>query len=114
ATLNGWGVREYSWEYAVSFQHELAPRVSINGGYYRRWFGNQTRTIDNRYNKDSYDGPFCVNAPSDPNLPGGGGYQVCGLYDLKPAVVALALPSNSTIRLSSEYGGETNIYEASM
>ena len=109
AILNGWGVREYNWEYTVSAQHELAPKVSLSGGYYRRWFGNQTRTIDNRYNKDSYDGPFCINAPSDPNLPGGGGYPVCGLYDLKPALVSL--PASSTITFSSNFGGETNIYQ---
>jgi hypothetical protein len=109
--LNGWGVRGYNWEYTVSAQHELAPRVSVNGGWYRRAFGNQTVTVDNRYNKASFDGPFCANAPSDPNLPGGGGYQVCGLYDLKPAVVAQALPVSNSIVSSSNYGGETNIYE---
>jgi hypothetical protein len=113
AVLNGWGVRGYNWEYTVSAQHELAPRVSVNGGWYRRKFGNQTVTVDNRYNfaNNSFDGPFCVNAPADANLPGGGGYQVCGLYDLKPAVVALGLPPNSTIESSSNFGGETNIYE---
>jgi hypothetical protein len=110
ATLNGWGVRGYNWEYAVSAQHEVAPRVSVNGGYFRRWYGNQTVTVDNRYNMGSYDGPFCVNAPADPNLPNGGGYAVCGLYDLKPALVSL--PASSTITFSSNYGGgEKNIYQ---
>jgi hypothetical protein len=113
AVLSGFGARGYNWEYTVSGQHEIAPRVSVNGGWYRRSFGNQTVTVDNRYNfaNNSYDGPFCANAPSDPNLPGGGGYQVCGLYDLKPSVVALNLPTSSTIHFSSDYGGETNIYE---
>jgi hypothetical protein len=113
ATLNGWGVRGYNWEYTVSGQHQIAPRVSVNGGWYRRKFGNQTVTVDNRYSfaNNSYDGPFCVNAPPDSNLPGGGGYQVCGLYDLKPSVVAQNLAPNSTITFSSNYGGETNIYE---
>jgi hypothetical protein len=111
--LEGWGARGYNWEYTVSGQHQLAPRVAVSGGWYRRKFGNQTVTVDNRYNfaNNSFDGPFCVNAPTDANLPGGGGYQVCGLYDLKPSVVAQALPANSTIRFSSDYGGETNIYE---
>ena len=111
SVLNGWGARAYNWEYAVSAQHELAPRVSIAGGWYRRVFGNQTVTVDNRYSSTngSYDGPFCANAPADSTLPGGGGYQVCGLYDLKQSVVSL--PASSTLTLSSNYGGETNIYE---
>jgi hypothetical protein len=113
AILSGWGARGYNWEYAVSGQHELAPRISVSGGWYRRSFGNQTVTVDNRYSiaKGSYDGPFCVNTPADPNLPGGGGYQVCGLYDLKPTVASAPLPQSSTLSFSSNYGGETNIYE---
>ncbi len=113
SVLNGYGARGYNWEYTLSAQHEIAPRVSLNGGWYRRKFGNQTVTVDNRYSfaKNSFDGPFCANAPADVNLPGGGAYQVCGLYDLKPSVVALALPPSSTIQFSDNFGGETNIYQ---
>jgi hypothetical protein len=50
AILSGWGARGYNWEYTVSGQHELAPRVSVSGGWYRRKFGNQTVTVDNRCN----------------------------------------------------------------
>jgi len=113
AVLDGWHVRGYNLEYTVSAQHELMPRVSLSGGWYRRKFGNQTLTVDQRYSiaNGSYDGPFCANAPADPNLPGGGGYQVCGLYDLKQSVVAQQLPQNNLLTFSSNYGGETNIYE---
>ncbi len=113
ALLSGWGVRSYNWEYTLSAQHEIAPRVSINGGFYRRKFGNQTVTVDTRYSfaNNSFDGPFCANAPADANLPNGGGYQVCGLYDLKPAIVAQGLPANSLIQSSANFGGETNIYQ---
>ena len=113
AVLNGWGQRAYNWEYAATVQHELVPRVSVSGSWFRRKFGNQTVTVDNRYNfaNNSYDGPFCANAPADPNLPNGGSYQVCGLYDLKPSVIAQNLPPNSTITFSSNFGGETNIYQ---
>jgi hypothetical protein len=109
--LSGWGVRGYNWEYAISGQHELAPRISVAGGWYRRKFGNQTITVDNRYSiaNGSYNGPFCLTTPLDPTLPNGGGYQVCGLYDLKQSVTTL--PPSSTLTFSSNYGGETNIYE---
>jgi hypothetical protein len=110
ATLTGWGKRPYNWEYSVSVQHELAPRWSVNGGYYRRWYGNQTFTHDTRFSAASYD-TFCVNAPSDPNLPGGGNYQVCGLEDLKPSVAAQNLPANNVITYASNFGGITNIFE---
>src|SRR6185295_6934446 len=36
----GWGKRPYSWEYAVSLQHELTQGLSINGGIFWRRFGN--------------------------------------------------------------------------
>ena len=49
AVLEGWGVRGYNTEYTVSAQHELMPRVSVCGGWYRREFGNQTVTVDQRY-----------------------------------------------------------------
>ena len=109
--LNGWGKRGYNVEYTVAAQHQLAERISVNGGYYRRTFGNQTFTDDLRYDLSSYDGPFCITAPSDANLPGGGGYQVCGIYDLKPSVFAQGLPANNLIRFSDDFGGETNLYQ---
>ncbi len=110
ALLNGWGKRGYNNEVTFAGQHQLADRVSVNGGYYRRTFGNQTFTDDLRYDASSYDS-FCIRAPVDPNLPGGGGYQVCGVQDLKPSVFAQRLPANSLIRFSDDFGGETNLYQ---
>jgi hypothetical protein len=108
--LNGWGKRGYNDEVTFAAQHQLAERVSVNGGYYRRTFGNQTFTDDLRYDASSYDS-FCITAPVDPDLPGGGGYQVCGVQDLKPSVFALNQPANSLIRFSEDFGGETNLYQ---
>ena len=109
SVLNGWFKRGYSKEISVSVQHQLMSRVSVSAGYGRRWFGNQVFLQDARYSAASYDGPFCIAAPADPNLPGGGTYQVCGLYDLKPSLAGI-LP-NSVIRFSSDVGGETNVGE---
>ncbi|HXG87543.1 MAG TPA: carboxypeptidase regulatory-like domain-containing protein [Vicinamibacterales bacterium] len=110
AVLNGWGARGYNLEYTVAAQHQVANRVSVSGGYYRRTFGNATFTDDLRYDANSYDS-FCITAPVDPRLPGGGGYQVCGVQDLKPAVFAQGLPANNLIRFSDDFGGETNLYQ---
>jgi hypothetical protein len=82
----------------------------VNGGYYRREFGNQTFTDDLRYDASSYDS-FCITAPVDPDLPGGGGYQVCGVQDLKPSVFALNLPADNLIRFTDDFGGVTDVYQ---
>jgi hypothetical protein len=108
--LNGWGKRGYNVEWTIAAQHQLADRISVNGGYYRRTFGNQTIVDDLRYDANSYDS-YCITAPRDPDLPDGGGYQVCGVKDLKPAVFALAQPANSLIRFSEDFGKETNLYQ---
>ncbi len=108
--LRGWGKRGYNNEFTFAMQHQLADRMSVNGGYYRRTFGNQTFTDDLRYDANSYDS-FCITAPTDPDLPDGGGYQVCGVMDLKPSVFALNQPANSSIRFSNDFGGETNLYQ---
>ena len=36
--LSGWGARPYDWQFGVSVQQELLPRVSVEVGYYRRWW----------------------------------------------------------------------------
>ena len=68
-----------SW--ASSVQQEVAPRVAVNVGYNRRWFGNHY-TVDNRAVASADYTPFTINAPLDPRLPGGGGYPVGTLYDV--------------------------------
>ena len=108
--LRGWGKRGYNDEITFAMQHQLANGISVNGGYYRRSFGNQTITDDLRYDANSYD-YVCITAPSDPDLPDGGNYQVCGIPDLKQSVFALGQPSNSLIRFSDDFGGETNMYQ---
>ena len=56
--------------------------VGLNGGYYFRYIGNQTATDNTLVSAADYDGPFCITAPLSADLPGGGGYPVCGLYDI--------------------------------
>ena len=82
----GWGVRMYNWGLGVSVQQEVAPRVSVNVGYFRNWWGNWY-TVDNRANTLADWTKFSITAPVDARLPGGGGQTIGGLYNLVSTAV---------------------------
>ena len=58
--------------------------MSLDVSYWRRVQGNFSITDNALVGPGDFD-PYCVIAPSDPRLPNGGGYEVCGLYDVNPA-----------------------------
>jgi hypothetical protein len=70
--LSGWGVRTGDWQWAVSVQQEVLPRVAVEVGYQRRWLVNNVVT-DNRARAPEDHTEFGVTIPSDSRLPGGGG-----------------------------------------
>jgi hypothetical protein len=82
-TRFGWGNRAYNWEFSASVQHQILPRVAVDVGYFRRWFGNFI-AVDNLLTQQTDFDPFNITAPLDPRLPGGGGYVISGLYNVKP------------------------------
>ena len=45
--VTGSGVRPYNWGLGLSVQQEVLPRVSVNVGYFRNWWGNWY-AVDNR------------------------------------------------------------------
>jgi hypothetical protein len=107
ATLTGWNARGSTVEWQVVAQHQLTPRFAVNGGYYLRYLGNQRATDNTLVTNADYDGPFCINAPVHPDLPDGGGYQVCGLYDIKAA----ARPRvQNNVTFARNFGGLTDQY----
>jgi hypothetical protein len=96
--------RGYNWELAAQVQHQLVPRVAVGGGYFRRWFGNM-RVTDNQSVTPADYSPYCVTAPGDARLPDGGGYQVCGLYDVNRLVA-----QNNVISRASKFGNAKELY----
>jgi Carboxypeptidase regulatory-like domain len=97
----GWGNRPFDWEFATSVQHQALPRVSVDVGYFRRWYGN-FGVIDNlALGAVDFD-PYCITAPADSRLPAGGASQVCGLYNVTPS--KFSVPAQNFVTLASTYG----------
>jgi hypothetical protein len=87
------------------------PRVSIEVGYFRRWlthFSGQNDTVnDNLVTSAANYDRFSVTAPSDPRLPGGGGYAVRDLFDVTPSLFGQI---NNLTTWGSDFGEEYSRY----
>ena len=103
--VSGWHVRPNNWELQASIQRELVPRVSVYAGYTRRWFGNLTATRNLNVSNADYSA-YCVPIPIDSRLPGGGGGEQCGLFDINRIIAP-----NNLIFNSSKVGGIEDVYD---
>jgi hypothetical protein len=99
--LSGWGIRPYNWEFSAGVQHELMPRVSVDGTFYRRTFGNHF-VRDNLLVGPSDYTAFTVTAPTDDRLPSSG-QAIPGYLNLNPNKVGQV---SDFITLSEKHGGQ--------
>lgn len=99
--------RPYNWEISTGLQHEIFRSVSVNASYFRRSFGNFTVTDNLAVTPSDYD-QYCVTAPLNANLPGGGGNQICGLYDLNPSKVGQV---NNLVTFAEDFGEQAEVYD---
>ncbi|MGH9385859.1 MAG: carboxypeptidase regulatory-like domain-containing protein, partial [Vicinamibacterales bacterium] len=100
-TIRGFGKRRNNWEYSASVTQEVLPRLSLDVAYFRRVQGNFTATDNQDLVPTDYQ-PYCVTAPRDPRLPGGGGQPICDLYDPVPAKFGVA--TNNIVKRVSDLG----------
>src|SRR5262249_46671289 len=75
--------------------------------YIRRWYGNFTTTDNLLRTREDYE-PYCVTAPADPRLPGGGGNQICGFYDVIPT--KFSATTNNLVTFVKNYGEQSEVY----
>ena len=80
---HGWGNRLYNWEFSAGIQHQLLRAAAIDISYFRKSYNNFLVTDNRALSPQDFDS-FSITAPKNPRLPGGGGYTVSGLYDVKP------------------------------
>jgi hypothetical protein len=99
--LRGWGRDRYTWQLSMGVERELVPRVSMDVLYFRAVYGNHL-VVDNRSVAPADYDQFSITAPLDPRLPGGGGYVVGPLFDLKPASFGRA--ADELVTWAKNYG----------
>ena len=104
--LKGWGVRPSDWDYSVAIQQQVLRRLSVEVSYNRRAFRGFT-VQDNTLAAVGDYTPYSIQAPSDPRLPGGGGYTVPGLFDVVPSLAGQIL---NTVTDSSKYGDTSQVF----
>lgn len=105
ALFSGSGVRSGDWQYGVSVQQQLLPRMSVEAGYYRRWLQNFIVTDNLTVAANNYD-RFTISAPLDARLPNGGGYAIPGpLFNINPSLQSSA--TRNFVTLASNYGDQT-------
>jgi hypothetical protein len=104
--LKGWGVRPVDWQYGIDVQHELAPRVSLDVAYNRRWWGNFIVTDNVSVGPSDYE-KWVYTAPKDSRLPGGGGYPI-PVYTLTAA--AAARPADNYVTFETDFGSARTRY----
>jgi hypothetical protein len=108
-TLEGWNKRpDSNWQMSAGVQRQIFTGVSVDVSYFRTWFTNLVVTDNLAVSRADFD-EFSITVPTDSRLPGGGGYVVSGLYDLKPA--AFGRPTNNFITFAENYGGMSRQWE---
>jgi len=100
--ITGFNHRQANWEFSTSVQHELMPGMALDVGYFRRAWAH-FRVTDNLLASPQDFTRFDIVAPSNPNLPGGGGYTVHGFYDVVPGKFGQVRNLNA---LSDDYGDQ--------
>jgi len=105
-TMHGWGIRPYDWQFSVSVQQEVAPRVSVELGYNRRIWGNHFFTDNRAIGPQDFD-TATITAPSNSLLANGGGYPVT--FVTRNSRTALGATDNY-YTFASDYGDTTTYW----
>ncbi len=109
----GWGKRPYSWEFSVSAQREIGKGVSVNGGVFKRWFGNFLVTDDTSHTADQYTqfGIPQSAIPAPPVSAGGAPLPTTGLNTTGFFNVNDSRPATNLQGLSDTMFPNSNVYD---
>jgi hypothetical protein len=105
-TMHGWGIRPYDWQYSVTVQQEVAPRVSVELTWARRSWGNHFFTDNRAIGPQDFD-TATITSPSNSLLANGGGYPAT--FVTRNARTALGATDNY-YTFASDYGDTTTYW----
>jgi hypothetical protein len=101
----GWGVRTGDWQWGLSLQQEIMPRVSAEVSYQHRWLLNFSATDNRAVASTDYD-KFSVIIPTDPRLQDlGVSGTLDDVYNLTAAANARA--TDNFVTLAERYGSNS-------
>jgi hypothetical protein len=104
--IHGFGNRGWDWEFTTGIQQELRPGIAAEVMYVRHWYGNFIVVANQAVSPSDFT-PYCITVPLDSRLPGGGGNQICGMYDVNPSKFGQV---NNLVVPASTYGTQTDVY----
>ena len=76
----GWGIREFNYQWSVALQQEVRPGFGVSIGYYHTEFHNGQIAVDTALGASDFNS-YCVPVPTDARLGSASGQQVCGNVD---------------------------------
>ena len=106
AIVRGYGVRPNDTEILLGLQQGLTPRVSLDIQWTRHWYGNFFVTQNRATPPGGFD-EYCVRAPADARLPGGGGNDICGFMDIQPEYFGGV---ENYVTSAKDFGDVTDVY----
>jgi hypothetical protein len=105
----GFGARSHNWQTSVTVDRQLRRNISLSVGYFRTTWGSFRASQNVAIVPGTADfTEYCVTAPIDSRLPNGGGYEICGLYDVNPGKASQSVTVVS--RAPTEDGNQKEIY----
>lgn len=80
----GWGTREFNWEFTGGVQHQITDGLSAEVLYIQRQYRNFIVDDLVGVGPENYS-EYCVRAPADARLGSVSGNEICGLFDVNQA-----------------------------
>jgi len=101
------GLRPWDYQIGIAVQQQVTSRISAEVQWNKRWFYGYYVSRNLALDPATDWNTYSITAPSDPRLPGGGGYTISGLHDKVPAKFSA---SNYQIQAADNYGDQNSYW----